>query len=327
MSDSCWLSLNKTNVDNFITLISTLDSSNYNNWVKWKTDVDNQVVIKTDNYIYKIYCTHKNSDKTFEFIIRDTLAEIYREYGIHWEIKTFTLDNNIYQIEQREVIPECNPNIISFEDLLLSWKLTLDELENRLNFKNISYQLRDYLIDNNDNIKVLRNIGVGTEKYQEDTLYSIKLVRNCVNKYNDYGIINKKVILFDDADWVLCLINKSGDILNLRYNNLKDIPIIFKNEQLFLQPVNVINTIQSHLLFNDLLHNKFNIIYRQECNQELENINIKQLKDNMIMNNVKLLSTGIKLNNELSLSNDNEIIRNLNDNNGNLSSILYQEGI
>ena len=97
---------------------------------------------------------------------------------------------------------------------------------------------------------------------------------------------------------------------------------------MYLQPINVVNTIQSHLLFNDLLHNKFNLIYKQECDQTLDNINIKQLKDDMFNINTKLLTTGLKPDgSELSLLNDVEIIRNLTTNNGNLSSIIYQEGI
>ena len=323
-----WLSLNNKNeLVSLIQLISTLDNSNVDSWVKWKTDADNQVVIKTNNYVYKLYSTHKNSDKVFDFIIRNTLSDIYSDYGIHWKIKTFDVGNNLYQLEQREIITECTPSMMSFGDLLLNWKQTLDELEKRLNFKKISYQLRDYLIDNSD-IKVLKNINTGTEKYCEDSVTSIKLIRNCINKYKDYGIKDGKVILFDDADWTICLVNSTGDLLSLRYDTLRDIPIIFQENQMYLQPINVVNTIQSHLLFNDLLHNKFNLIYKQECDQTLDNINIKQLKDDMFNINTKLLTTGLKPDgSELSLLNDVEIIRNLTTNNGNLSSIIYQEGI
>lgn len=325
-----WVSVldidNTNKLTEFVNLISSLESSDPNTWIKWHSCVDNQTVIKTNNYVYKIYCCHKNSNKVFDCIIRDTLSKIYNEYGIFWNIKTFDVGINLYQIEQREIITECTPDLISFEDLLLNWKITLDELENRLNFGNLSYQLRDYIIDNNK-IKVFKRNFIGTTEYVEDTVFKIKLTRDCINKYNDYGIKNGKVILFDDADWIVCLINKFGDVLNLRYENLLKIPLKFNNNTIYLQPINVIDTIQSYMLFNDTFHNKFNLLYLQECNQSLENINIRQLKDDMIINNIKLLTTGVKSNNEMSLLDDSNIMKNLKTNNGHLSSIIYQEGI
>lgn len=179
----------------FLDTLVRMDDSDPSQWVKWK-NYANQVVVQSPNYFYKMYQTDIQNG---EFIcdIRNALAEIYREdFGIVWDIITIKDKDCYYQIEQREKLPLCTPELIPFEDLLIDWSYTLQKLEKKLDLPKVSLQLREQC----ENVK------------------QVKLIRDCVNKYIDYGYKNGHVILLDDADWFLAPIDNDNNWISLNFN-------------------------------------------------------------------------------------------------------------
>lgn len=172
-----------------IQFIKSLDPSNdLNLWVKWK-NYNNQVVIKTPEYYYKVYVSDIEHGM-FSSIIREELGKIYREdFGLIWNV-TRVIDNSVmYIIEQREPIQHVDDSIINYEHLLLNWGRTLLKLEERIGLPYVLKQIKE----------VFPNVE------------QLKLIRDCYSKYNDYGLIDGKIVLFDDADWFLCLVDKNGN--------------------------------------------------------------------------------------------------------------------
>ena len=171
------------------------DIHDIDNAVKWKS-YDNQIVLRGENCYYKLY-KKDYSVGYFFCLIREKLGEIYREkFGIKWEINTYVVDNTIYQIERREALEVATESKISFSDIMKNWSNTLSLLEKRIGLQDIVWSLPDEL-----NIR------------------KIKLVRDCVNDYKDYGLTRDgNVVLLDDTDWFLAPIDKSGNWVRLPYN-------------------------------------------------------------------------------------------------------------
>lgn len=157
---------------------------------------EHQVVIEADDFYYKVY-EDKKDIGVYRLEIRKKLAKIYESYGIHWVILSFEKDGMIYTVEQREKLPVCG-NEISCKDLLIGWKKTLDLLEKDLRFEYMTLQIK--------------------EEYPElEKLKSIKLIRECINKPNDYAYgHNGEIILLDDADWFLTFIDEKGERIYCR---------------------------------------------------------------------------------------------------------------
>ena len=163
---------------------------------KWKNSCNSQVVIQSPNYFYKIY-EEDRYDGKYVCEIREVLGQIYREeYGLFWDVKTFIEDGKIFQIEKRQKIPLCTPELISYPDLLINWSNTLDKLEKKLQLNKITFQLIDHI----------------------PNLARVKIIRDCVNKYIDYGFYNGNVILLDDADWFLALIDNNDNWISHECN-------------------------------------------------------------------------------------------------------------
>lgn len=168
---------------------------------KWK-EHPSQVVIKSQNFYYKIY-EEPLSNGWFNHIIRKTLSDIYNEYGIDWQICTYNDGNIITTIEKREPISVCDNNVDG-EDIILGWNETLYELENRLNLNVVLKQIRKYIPEVN----------------------YLKLLREAYFTADDWGVYNGKIILLDDADFSLFLgdankdiIYHRADIINCLYPN------------------------------------------------------------------------------------------------------------
>lgn len=152
---------------------------------------EHQVVIEADDFYYKVY-EDKKDIGAYRLEIRKRLAKIYNSYGIHWTVLSFEKNGMIYTIEQREKLPVCGKEI-HCKDLLLGWKKTLDILEKELRFKSITSQIKE-------NYKGLEN------------LKSIKLIRECINKPDDYAYgHNGEIVLLDDADWFITFVDQNGE--------------------------------------------------------------------------------------------------------------------
>lgn len=263
--------LSTRNEDKFINVINlAIPELRPNKMTKIK-NYEHQVVIESDNYYYKVY-EDKKDVGVYKLEIRKRLAKIYNSYGIHWVIISFEKDGMIYTVEQREKLTVCG-NEITCKNLLLGWKKTLDILEKELRFDNITNQIKE-------NYKTLTN------------LKEIKLIRECINKPNDYAYgPNGEIILLDDSDWFITLIDENGE--KIYYRNFK-LDVITTVGELTLS----LNVKELFDIFVENDENTASYFLFKRTNEEKKVINkLINYRDKMIDDNIKLLS-GIDLPNE-----------------------------
>lgn len=253
------------NLSNLDLILS--DQYNLENKIcyKWKSSVNSQLVIKTEDRFFKIY--ESRITEFFDRLIRRKLCEIYNDLGIKWNIKEFVKNNFVYEIEEREILQVCSGE---FKDNLLSYKSILDELESRLHLNILTKQL----------------------KYKFDEFYKIKLLRNCYNKNIDYAYFNKQVILLDDADFYLGLIDNNLNIIRFNFLDLGDylyIPVDYEVDG-ELSTYYLINadTDKNPLVSRDILIDKLTLSpspgkFQTRISQLFDMMN------NMQNNNIKLL--------------------------------------
>lgn len=263
--------LSTRNEDKFINVINlAIPELRPNKMTKIK-NYEHQVVIESDDYYYKVY-EDKKDVGVYKLEIRKRLAKIYNSYGIHWVIISFEKDGMIYTVEQREKLTVCG-NEITCKNLLLGWKKTLDILEKELRFDNITNQIKE-------NYKTLTN------------LKEIKLIRECINKPNDYAYgPNGEIILLDDSDWFITLIDENGE--KIYYRNFK-LDVITTVGELTLS----LNVKELFDIFVENDENTASYFLFKRTNEEKKVINkLINYRDKMIDDNIKLLS-GIDLPNE-----------------------------
>lgn len=233
---------------------------------------EHQVVIESDDYYYKVY-EDKKDIGVYKLEIRKRLAKIYQSYGIHWKLLSFEKDNMIYTVEQRQKLKVCGDEI-SCKQLLLGWKKTLDTLEKELRFKNIVMQIKD--------------------EYEElERLDSIKLIRECINKPDDYAYgPNNEIILLDDSDWFLTFVDKNGERIYCR-DFKQEVTTTVGNLTLALN----VKELTDRFIHKD--ENTANYFLFRYTFEEKEAIHkLINYRDKMLDDNTKLLS-GIDLPNEL----------------------------
>lgn len=259
----------------FINAIKLLDSNiSLNNALKWK-DYENQVVIKTRDYFYKVYTIDQRSDKFFEKI-REKLAKIYRDlFGIHWFVKTIECDGVSYQVEQREVLPICTPSMISFEDLLLKWGKTLEILENKLKLNLLVKEIQQVYPD----------------------VHKLKIIRDCVNKFPDYAMSkNGDIVLLDDSDWFIAMVDERGQWLSKKPVVIDMISVIGES---FFAPRDTYSSSAPSETVTDKLISEWNIFNANVSDKPNLNV-LKSNREIMLEENIKLLSLG-KVEKQLSL--------------------------
>ena len=193
-----------------VQTIQSLDPSSPRQWVKWK-NYQNQVVIQTEDYFYKLYqVDHQGGE--FHCLIREKLAEIYQSWGVHWEVRTLDANGGYAQLEQRQKLPlyqdACKT---SFEDLLIQWSEVLEMLEEKLGLSTLCKQVQEFM----------------------PQVRRIRLVRDCVNKFADYAFFHGHVVLLDDADFFLACLDENDKILDLPYNVF---PVIFLGQERLFAP-------------------------------------------------------------------------------------------
>lgn len=182
--------------ESFVNWLETLNGEN----VKWKHTANvNQLVLRTDDYYYKIY-EFSEIDK-FNSIIRHAFAEVYQSYGIDWEIVTVKTEKGFLDIERREKLEICKE---WSDDILLNYADTLNIVEKKLCFEDITKQIK--------------------EKYKY--VSKLKLLRRCANKPIDYAVYKNKVILLDDADWIIYM-------LDYDYNPITTVNNMFVKVKIF----------------------------------------------------------------------------------------------
>lgn len=273
MTNICvWQSFINSNVSNntkhfeqFISFIQSLDNnSSPELWTKWK-NYSNQVVIETQNYFFKIYQEDTHVGK-FILRVREELAKIYRnDFRVNWEIYTVEANNSIFQIERREKLEVCTPDKVSFEEIILAWYKILLKLEENLFLDKLVPQLIHRIPE----------------------LYKIKLVRDCINKHEDYAFTkNGNIILLDDADWFLGLIDKKNNWLSIMYN-VFNITLPYCEAKLVplnigeITPTEIRNQIKRWTIIED------DILGTEKVYKDFYNVREKALSDN-----IKVLATG-----------------------------------
>lgn len=199
--------------------------------VKFKSH-DNQVVINSPEYFYKIYLKNSELD-AFTKLIRQALGEIYRdEYNLHWEIHEKTIDHITMQVEEREKVQVCEN--IKEEILLDALNDIIKKIEKKFNnFEFIKQYLKTHL-------PIIY------------TRYDIHLIRDCIVKNLDYGITkDNKIILLDDADWKLVFVEKKNS--ELSFVNIPTILLEYNNQQFYFCRYETDDDIKG-LVYNDNGH-------------------------------------------------------------------------
>ena len=170
--------------------------------VKWKSYF-HQVLVESDSYFYKIYEAKKVETGPFQSLVRHALCEVYQDLGLDWSIVSVEHDDKIIDFEQRQKLHVIEPSEISFSELLLSFSHILDKVEELLEFNKILKQIQRH------------------PDFSE--VAQIKILRNCVNKHEDYAWFKDDVVLLDDADFYVSLANKDGEMV--RIENEVSVPI------------------------------------------------------------------------------------------------------
>lgn len=169
-----------TNPESVVTWLETLQGKN----VKWKHSANsNQIVFRTNDYYYKAYAF--NEVDKFNSLIRHAFAEVYRSYGIDWEIITIQTEKGFLDVERREILDVCKD---WYDDILINYSDTLCRVEEKLCFNDITKQIQQ----------------------QYKYVSKIKLMRHCANKPVDYALYKDKIILLDDADWFLYMLDEEN---------------------------------------------------------------------------------------------------------------------
>lgn len=196
--------------------------------VKFKSH-DNQVVINSPEYFYKIYMKNSQLD-AFTKLVRQTLGEIYEEeYDLHWKVLERTDDNVTLQIEEREKVEVCQG--YSETKLLEVLNDIIKKIETKFdNFNFIKQYLKKHL-------PIIY------------TRYDIHLIRDCIIKNLDYGITKDgRIILLDDADWKLVFVDKETS--ELSYVNIPTALIQYNNQDYYFCRYETDDDIKG-LVYND----------------------------------------------------------------------------
>lgn len=189
-------------IDNAIDYISKLEENSgltqKGDLIKWKS-YQHQVVVESDSYFYKIYEEQTRVVGNFNSILRRELANVYNSRGIDWKIITVENNGQLLDFEQRQKLRVATSEDGPFENILISVADVLEEVEKNLEFDEILKQLRE----NTAFAEVSR----------------LKLLRFCINKYEDYAIFNNQAILLDDADFYIAAVDGDGNVIDIDEKN------------------------------------------------------------------------------------------------------------
>lgn len=207
----------------------------------WKTKepvYNTQLVLYTGDYYYKIYTLHPNNYWD-GVVVRRALASIYQDWGLMWELQEVEINGSSYLVEKREAL-EVASNYTEQELLQYNFEL-FSELGQRLNLKAILREVQ----------KKVPNV------------HDIQISRTCIIKNIDYGRKGDRLILLDDADFVLTMYDQNYDVITLPILDL----IVEVGDQLYrllpsqcpisrLDPANLLREYDKWLLYptvsNDL---------------------------------------------------------------------------
>ena len=195
-------------IENAIDVLASLENTDAEGFIKWKA-YKHQVLFEGDDHFYKIYEESATGAGPFYSLLRKTLADVYSELGIEWNVISFERDGKIYDVEQRQKLKVATTDDGSFSDVFLSFSGILDEVEKRLEFDVILEQLK--------------------EKQEFRHLTAIKLLRECVNKFEDYAILEGQAILLDDAEFFIALATDGEEGVSFNKQFATEISVSYGN--------------------------------------------------------------------------------------------------
>lgn len=153
-------------------------------------DYKTQAVIQTDNYVYKLYQGKTDKEGPFFSRVRNCLAKVYQEMGIHWSIASFSREGSLFDFEQRERLHVATPEDVSFTEIMLSMSDVYEKVEEQMQFDKILAQLKAF--------PEFKNVN------------KLQLNRACVNSFEDYALFGSHAILLDDAEFYVAAVDKEG---------------------------------------------------------------------------------------------------------------------
>ena len=265
-----WLILSSVDYNQFQYFIDQIkeleDSEDINHWVKWKY-YDNQVVLQTRNFFFKIY---KNDLLCGKFIttLRKELSKIYTRLGIQWDIYIKKLDA-YYQVERREKLNVCNEEF-DFKSIIIKWNSIHKELEKKLGLDLILKQLH------------MRGEFLN--------VHELRLVRDCINKPEDYGIKDNNIVLLDDSDFFIAPVDKNGKWISVQFNSY-DIDSIFGDAVFAPQDMFDIIKDDDLLEYSSTKVNKwflFDKYYTNQNSQIMKDLRTK--REEIIADNIEFMS-------------------------------------
>lgn len=265
-----WLILSSEDYNQFQYFIDQIkeldDSEDINHWVKWKS-YDNQVVLQTRNFFFKIYKNDLLCGK-FLTILRKELSKIYNRLGIKWDIYIKKLDA-YYQVERREKLNVCNEEF-DFKSIIIKWNSIHKELEKKLGLDLILKQLH------------MRGEFLN--------VHELRLVRDCINKPEDYGIKDNNIVLLDDSDFFIAPIDKNGKWISVQFNSY-NIDSIFGDAVFAPQDMFDIIKDDDLLEYSSTKVNKwflFDKYYTNQNSQIMKDLRTK--REEMIADNIEFMS-------------------------------------
>lgn len=169
----------------------------------------------------------------------------------------------------------CMESDISYDDLMIKWGIILNKLEKQLSLPLVARQLKDKI----------------------KKLDKIKLIRGCINKYEDYAITNNKdIILLDDADFFLAMVDNEGNWISSKFNSYE---IITPQGYKKFVPCDYYEILEDEIELLNLINmdeNKWMI--SKEMNGEKDLKEFVNKAEEIVSDNIKVLYTGNKLENK-----------------------------
>ena len=159
---------------------------------------DDHIIFEGCDFFYKVNIFNKecsiSSMYDFYLIVLQAFAEEYKKLGLDWSITRTSTEKNKYIIERREKIEVCDPNRISYEDVIKNNAITKQKVYKKLQFP--------YLLS-----EIVQFEG-------NESVSKIVLARFCEEDVTDFGIYKNRVIQFGNSGMFLALYKEGGKTLH-----------------------------------------------------------------------------------------------------------------
>lgn len=121
-------------------------------------------------------------------------------------------------------------------------------------------------------------------------VHELRLVRDCINKPEDYGIKDNNIVLLDDSDFFIAPVDKNGKWISVQFNSY-DIDSIFGDAVFAPQDMFDIIKDDDLLEYSSTKVNKwflFDKYYTNQNSQIMKDLRTK--REEMIADNIEFMS-------------------------------------